>query len=74
MHTHKFYFILIFYSSELEESDCRSEVYEKTEFVENPFPWEFELPPSILLSTNCGSSDRGWSFTQFFSICVFSCI
>ncbi|OAD54155.1 Putative homeodomain transcription factor, partial [Eufriesea mexicana] len=47
------------YSSELEESDLHSENNKNYgEFVEHPFSWEFELPPSIMLSSNCASYDR----------------
>ncbi|KAG7197610.1 hypothetical protein KM043_013394 [Ampulex compressa] len=47
------------YSSELEESDLHSETnLNYGEFVEHPFSWEFELPPSIMLSSSCASSDR----------------
>ncbi|XP_017790476.1 PREDICTED: putative homeodomain transcription factor [Habropoda laboriosa] len=47
------------YSSELEESDLHSETNKNYgEFVEHPFSWEFELPPSIMLSSNCASYDR----------------
>ncbi|XP_043506621.1 protein phtf isoform X1 [Frieseomelitta varia] len=47
------------YSSELEESDLRNETNKNYgEFVEHPFSWEFELPPSIMLSSNCASYDR----------------
>ncbi|XP_015593085.1 putative homeodomain transcription factor 1 [Cephus cinctus] len=46
------------YSSELEESESHSEGNINTEFVEHPFSWEFELPPSILLSQSCAPSDR----------------
>ncbi|KAJ8676448.1 hypothetical protein QAD02_012235 [Eretmocerus hayati] len=45
------------YSSELEESDHQNEV-NHGEFVEHPFSWEFELPPSILTSSGCATSDR----------------
>ncbi|XP_051160656.1 protein phtf [Leptopilina boulardi] len=45
------------YSSEFEESDLHSETnFNCNEFVEHPFSWEFELPPSIL--SNCTTSDR----------------
>ncbi|XP_043478132.1 protein phtf isoform X1 [Leptopilina heterotoma] len=45
------------YSSEFEESDLHSESnFNCNEFVEHPFSWEFELPPSILSS--CTTSDR----------------
>ncbi|XP_031841863.1 putative homeodomain transcription factor isoform X2 [Nomia melanderi] len=47
------------YSSELEESDLHSETSKNySEFVEHPFSWEFELPPSIMLSSSCASCDR----------------
>ncbi|XP_043250245.1 protein phtf [Colletes gigas] len=47
------------YSSELEESDLHSETNKNYgEFVEHPFSWEFELPPSIMLSSSCASYDR----------------
>ncbi|XP_050445564.1 protein phtf isoform X1 [Cataglyphis hispanica] len=47
------------YSSELGESDLASETnLNYGEFVEHPFSWEFELPPSILLNSTCTSSDR----------------
>ncbi|XP_035723923.1 putative homeodomain transcription factor isoform X7 [Vespa mandarinia] len=47
------------YSSELEESDLHSETnLNYSEFIEHPFSWEFGLPPSILLSSSCASSDR----------------
>ncbi|XP_076160025.1 protein phtf-like isoform X2 [Ptiloglossa arizonensis] len=47
------------YSSELEESDLHSETNKNYgEFVEYPFSWEFELPPSIMLSSSCASYDR----------------
>ncbi|XP_032666157.1 putative homeodomain transcription factor isoform X2 [Odontomachus brunneus] len=47
------------YSSELGESDVPSETnLNYSEFVEHPFSWEFELPPSILLNSTCTSSDR----------------
>ncbi|XP_072752261.1 protein phtf isoform X1 [Anoplolepis gracilipes] len=47
------------YSSELGESDLPSETnLNYGEFVEHPFSWEFELPPSILLNSTCTSSDR----------------
>lgn len=47
------------YSSELEESDLHSEAnLNFGEFIEHPFSWEFGLPPSILLSSSCASSDR----------------
>nr|KAF7389633.1 hypothetical protein H0235_018117 [Vespula pensylvanica] len=47
------------YSSELEESDLHSEAnLNYSEFIEHPFSWEFGLPPSILLSSSCASSDR----------------
>ncbi|XP_014471298.1 PREDICTED: putative homeodomain transcription factor [Dinoponera quadriceps] len=47
------------YSSELGESDVHSETnLNYSEFVEHPFSWEFELPPSILLNSTCTSSDR----------------
>ncbi|CAK9823743.1 Protein phtf [Anthophora retusa] len=47
------------YSSELEESDINNETNKNYgEFVEHPFSWEFELPPSIMLSSNCASYDR----------------
>nr|XP_050868426.1 protein phtf isoform X3 [Vespula vulgaris] len=47
------------YSSELEESDLHSEAnFNYSEFIEHPFSWEFGLPPSILLSSSCASSDR----------------
>lgn len=47
------------YSSEFEESDLNSEAnFNCNEFVEHPFSWEFELPPSILSSSVCASSDR----------------
>ncbi|KAK2580169.1 hypothetical protein KPH14_012440 [Odynerus spinipes] len=47
------------YSSELEESDLHSETnLNYGEFIEHPFSWEFGLPPSILLSSSCASSDR----------------
>ncbi|XP_033216559.1 putative homeodomain transcription factor [Belonocnema kinseyi] len=47
------------YSSEFEESDLHSETnLNCSEFVEHPFSWEFELPPSILLSSSCAASDR----------------
>lgn len=47
-------------SSELGESDLASETnLNYGEFVEHPFSWEFELPPSILLNSTCTSSDRG---------------
>ncbi|XP_006618550.1 putative homeodomain transcription factor isoform X1 [Apis dorsata] len=47
------------YSSELEESDLHSETNKNYgEFVEHPFSWEFELPPSMMLSSNCASYDR----------------
>lgn len=47
------------YSSELEESDLHSETnLNYGEFVEHPFSWEFELPPSIMLSSSCPSYDR----------------
>ncbi|KAL2712659.1 protein phtf isoform X5 [Vespula squamosa] len=47
------------YSSELEESDLHSETnLNHSEFIEHPFSWEFGLPPSILLSSSCASSDR----------------
>ncbi|XP_017877354.1 putative homeodomain transcription factor isoform X3 [Ceratina calcarata] len=47
------------YSSELEESDLHSETTKNYgEFVEHPFSWEFELPPSIMLSSNCAAYDR----------------
>ncbi|EZA58100.1 hypothetical protein DMN91_006406 [Ooceraea biroi] len=47
------------YSSELGESDLPSETnLNYREFVEHPFSWEFELPPSILLNSTCTSSDR----------------
>ncbi|XP_076294244.1 protein phtf-like [Lasioglossum baleicum] len=47
------------YSSELEESDIHSETNKNySEFVEHPFSWEFELPPSIMLSSSCASCDR----------------
>ncbi|XP_011151703.1 putative homeodomain transcription factor isoform X3 [Harpegnathos saltator] len=47
------------YSSELGESDVHSDTnLNYTEFVEHPFSWEFELPPSILLNSTCTSSDR----------------
>ncbi|XP_020278731.1 putative homeodomain transcription factor [Pseudomyrmex gracilis] len=46
-------------SSELGESDLPSETnLNYGEFVEHPFSWEFELPPSILLNSTCTSSDR----------------
>lgn len=49
-----------YYSSELGESDLPSETnLNYGEFVEHPFSWEFELPPSILLNSTCTSSDRG---------------
>lgn len=52
--------MLIFCSSELEESDLHSESNKNYgEFVEHPFSWEFELPPSIMLSSNCAAYDRG---------------
>lgn len=48
------------YSSELGESDLASETnLNYGEFVEHPFSWEFELPPSILFNSTCTSSDRG---------------
>ncbi|XP_043587620.1 protein phtf [Bombus pyrosoma] len=47
------------YSSELEESDLHNETNKNYgEFVEHPFSWEFELPPSIMLISNCASYDR----------------
>nr|XP_012150394.1 PREDICTED: putative homeodomain transcription factor isoform X2 [Megachile rotundata] len=47
------------YSSELEESDLHSETNKNYgELAEHPFSWEFELPPSIMLSSNCASYDR----------------
>ena len=47
------------YSSELEESDLHSETNKNYgEFVEHPFSWEFELPPSIMLSSSYASYDR----------------
>ncbi|PBC34748.1 Putative homeodomain transcription factor [Apis cerana cerana] len=47
------------YSSELEESDLHTETNKNYgEFVEYPFSWEFELPPSMMLSSNCASYDR----------------
>ncbi|XP_011630278.1 putative homeodomain transcription factor [Pogonomyrmex barbatus] len=47
------------YSSELGESDLASETnLNYGEFVEHPFSWEFELPPSILFNSTCTSSDR----------------
>ncbi|KAL0102360.1 hypothetical protein PUN28_018704 [Cardiocondyla obscurior] len=47
------------YSSELGESDLASETnLNYGEFVEHPFSWEFELPPSILFNSTCSSSDR----------------
>nr|XP_033332804.1 putative homeodomain transcription factor [Megalopta genalis]XP_033332805.1 putative homeodomain transcription factor [Megalopta genalis]XP_033332806.1 putative homeodomain transcription factor [Megalopta genalis] len=47
------------YSSELEESDIHNETNKNySEFVEHPFSWEFELPPSIMLSSSCASCDR----------------
>lgn len=47
------------YSSELEQSDLHSETTKNYgEFVEHPFSWEFELPPSIMLSSNCAAYDR----------------
>ncbi|KYM79292.1 Putative homeodomain transcription factor [Atta colombica] len=47
------------YSSELGESDIASETnLNYGEFVEHPFSWEFELPPSILFNSTCTSSDR----------------
>ncbi|XP_076682159.1 putative homeodomain transcription factor isoform X2 [Andrena cerasifolii] len=46
-------------SSELEESDLHSETNKNYgEFVEHPFSWEFELPPSIMLSSSYASYDR----------------
>ncbi|XP_074108305.1 putative homeodomain transcription factor [Cotesia typhae] len=47
------------YSSDLDESQPQSDSnYSYGEFVEHPFSWEFELPPSILLSSSCMTSDR----------------
>ncbi|CAG5077263.1 Similar to phtf: Protein phtf (Drosophila melanogaster) [Cotesia congregata] len=47
------------YSSDLDESQLHSDSnYSYGEFVEHPFSWEFELPPSILLSSSCMTSDR----------------
>ncbi|XP_034181176.2 putative homeodomain transcription factor [Osmia lignaria lignaria] len=47
------------YSSELEESDLHSERDKNYgEFGEHPFSWEFGLPPSIMLSSNCAAYDR----------------
>ncbi|KAI4477709.1 PREDICTED: putative homeodomain transcription factor [Polistes canadensis] len=47
------------YSSELEEIDLHGEINSNhNEFIEHPFSWEFGIPPSILLSSSCASSDR----------------
>ncbi|KAK0078152.1 hypothetical protein PV326_009546 [Microctonus aethiopoides] len=47
------------YSSDFHESQQQSDNnFGYGEFVEHPFSWEFELPPSILLSSNCTTSDR----------------
>lgn len=47
-----------FYSSDFDESDHKSETVTAGEFIEHPFSWEFEIPPSILLNSNCSASDR----------------
>ncbi|XP_011300541.1 putative homeodomain transcription factor [Fopius arisanus] len=47
------------YSSDLDESEPHSDNnFAYGEFIEHPFSWELELPPSILLSSSCTSSDR----------------
>ncbi|XP_058810861.1 protein phtf isoform X2 [Phymastichus coffea] len=47
------------YSSEFEESDHDSEAkVNYTEFIEHPFSWEFELPPSVFLNSSTTSSDK----------------
>ncbi|XP_034949881.1 putative homeodomain transcription factor isoform X2 [Chelonus insularis] len=47
------------YSSDLNESQANSDGnFNYGEFVEHPFSWELELPPSILLNSACNTSDR----------------
>ncbi|XP_057340050.1 protein phtf isoform X2 [Microplitis mediator] len=47
------------YSSDLDESQPHSDSnFSYGEFIEHPFSWELELPPSISLSSSCMTSDR----------------
>ncbi|XP_015117165.1 putative homeodomain transcription factor isoform X2 [Diachasma alloeum] len=47
------------FSSDLDESEPHSDNnFGYGEFIEHPFSWELELPPSILLSSCCATSDR----------------
>ncbi|XP_063992480.1 protein phtf isoform X2 [Diachasmimorpha longicaudata] len=47
------------YSSDLDQSEPQSDTnFGCGEFIEHPFLWELELPPSILLSSSCATSDR----------------
>ncbi|XP_014224551.1 putative homeodomain transcription factor isoform X1 [Trichogramma pretiosum] len=48
------------YSSEFEESDHASgdETIKCGEFIDSPFSYEFELPPTQILSSNCALSDK----------------